>query len=522
MTATTATDVDTWAAWADTALEAGEPAVAERILRHVLAHGDLEPVRRRWATAMLAGCLVQQGRHAEAGALLEESGLARPTHAGQAGFSHVVGAAAAAADGDGDAFSWLLAIGTAVDGTPFHAGVVALLAAAADGRHPDVADDGWRLLVGRYGARDPYRVARFTATALLRRDRHASPAALREVMAAAADNLMAVVPDALTDPGPANEVAAQLLARDDVAGVVLLRRALARRLHGPGRSADAGAVPTVPGVPHRYRLAAAGAVAALAAATALGPPVVAAIAVVALLLGRAVWAHVVPRPGMTRQESRAWRTVGLDRAGTPVPLGAGFLAAAMVVAIVSAAALAAATLGDPGPDPTWFTERAAVVWLGTPFITGWGAFAAAREAARARLRRSEARRRSAADSLGPDVTCRCSSVIGFTGASAADYLVGHLQGEVPDLDPGVGTVAPDGLVARCPVTGALWLCGPLGRYERPLALRGPLAADATTEDPATEDPAGLDAVDAPDPAESPDLAAAAGTAGPRTGEGFYL
>ena len=129
---------------------------------------------------------------------------------------------------------------------------------------------------------------------------------------------------------------------------------------------------------------------------------------------------------------------------------------------------------------------------------------------------------------GADFAVVADGVGGHAGGDVASaevvrQVVGAVAGvEVPDLDPGVGTVAADGLVARCPVTGALWLCGPLGRYERPLALRGPLAADATTEDPATEDPAGLDAVDAPDPAESPDLAAAAGTAGPRTGEGFYL
>lgn len=498
-------DDTTWAAWATTALEAGEPAVAERLLRHLLQGEALNESGRRWAASAVAGCLAQQGRAADGAALLAEARLGPPADPGTAGWSHVVAAAVAACEGDETAYRWLLSIAVATEGTAAHSSVVEMLAAAADGRHDGVADDAWAVLVRRYGARDPHRVARFTATVLLRRDRQAPPATLRSLLAASADNLMGVSPDALTDPAPAQEVAAQLVARDDWAGTALLQRALSRRLCLPG---DRGVLHVVR-TPWWYPLLGALAVLVVVAIGVAGPPLVTTGAVVALLLGRVAWAHAVPRPGLTRQESRAWRTLGTDAGGTPVRAGVALAACLVGVAIALSAVVAAIALDQAGPEPSWFTERAPLVWLGTPTLAGWAALGIAVEVARISRIRDERRRRRAPAALGPDGTCRCLGVIGYTGTGARDYLAGHLvRSDEVRLIRTVRAVFPLAVVARCPITDAVWLCGPLGRYGRPLALRGPVAED----DPATEASAA-----------GAEPAGSAGSAVPAaSGQGFYL
>lgn len=496
----TVDDQATWAAWATTAARAGEPALAQRLLRRLLST-DLSDNDRRWTATMLAAALVQRGQPGKASAVLSEAGLGAPDRAGMAGMSHAVTAAAAAARGDDVAYRWLLGVAVAVDGMPAHATVVELLTAAADSRRDGVADDGWRLMVRRYGARDAYRVARFTAAAILERDRQAAPETLRRLMASASDNLMDVVPDATTHRGPAQEVERRLRERGDGAGALLLQRALSRRLR------PLGAPPVLPvtHAPAWYPALAVLAVTALAALAVFAPP--AGTAVVAIVLGcaRPAWARWVPRPGLTLQESRAWRTVGPGPGGAAARPGVGATASTLGVALVIGLMCAAIAL-DPAAGHPWFTQRSAVVWLGMPALLAWAARAIMVEAVR-RARVAQRRRRPAPP---PADDCRCTAVSGYAGATATAYAAGHLvRSDDVRLTHAARSVARRSALLTCPVTGTPWLYGPLGRYGRPLALAGP---------PVPHPPASQDPPDAPGGDDRAQEPAASST----TGQGFYL
>jgi hypothetical protein len=470
---------DSWLTWAATADDADELTLAGSLLES--APSDRHTTDVGVAHARL---LLLQGQPGAALAELARLGLTEVPVEGPRSWSELVLVAARAATGDPVSFQRLIEAASRTAGEPQAWRVAYLVAAAAEQTgQSDIAHQAWRALAVTHGIVTPLTVSRLAAGEVVRRDRE-DHEAVTAVVLTQARNLSQLIPGPADDPGPVLAAVADLRARGDEAGARLLLRAVTRL--NPPNAAITAALQS--GAPIKgQNLHRAKVVGASLLALALVP---AGLVGVLIVWGVArLWARYVRLPGFSLTDSVAWRAIGtlppqatsVDGAKASDRSAYGWYGVVGVIGVFawipigySASAFGADALGGgSGLEAILYLlgliGLPAFLILVTRVI--WRRVLGARW--RRRLASTERRRLAAAGQ------CRCWQTRGLTGELAAAYGTAHLR---PVVDGAAVEVLHQRLgmrasVARCPVTGTLWLGGELGRGGTAVQLRGNVPTD---------------------------------------------
>ena len=477
-----------WFDWAATAGSAGEYAVQEGLLQAVpegMEHLAEAVVVQR------AAALIVLDRPQEARDVLRELGVHSGEDPRAASWPEVVSAAADAALGDDDAFGWLLAAATGHGSQAAPRFATELVAAAAESRDDlDVADDAWLHLAQDHHIDHPLARSRYVEALVHSRLREAPWLALGSLMAAAGADFVELDPPVADDPRPLLEAAERLDRRGDTAGARLLLRSVDRQAPRQPAIRRAIAVRRPAGTLWYWAAATLAALAVLALGAAVSTLI--PTGQVAGLLGLVAvyaWTRAVPLPGFTRSESQVWRGLGalrFDEDAREVTTATGdhngWYGLAGILGATIGIVLCAVYLDDIaqrfGAGTLWaYSTGGALTWGVTVTAFATLGYLGARNGHRRGLRKLANRRRIARHNVDYALArrCQCWQRASLTGAFALAYSATHLVGEVDEAPEPARTHLKNlagAAMARCPVTATLWLCGPFGRYDRFLALRG--------------------------------------------------
>lgn len=483
--------LESWAAWAIAAEEAGEPALA-------LSLWQSFPGTHSTATlAHQAQDLIVLQRSEEAADLLESVGVEPVTSAVPDTYGELVLAGAYAARGDRDAWSWLRSAIAQMPSVRSH--LLPLVYSVACSIQDTAAADQTALdLVERNGANHPPTWVR-AATAWLSRRADQGAAVQADLIVrmarTAGQAATSTLEASTTPPHPryAIAVAEALHGRGDAIGARLLLHAY-ERLHGtsaPLRAAQKRFEPHP--LSTRVRLG------VWAAATLLGAYVAGKyLGIAAAVL---VWTAMVvlpgrfPPSGLERSDRKVWWIIQRFSYDQHTHTWRTNQFASQVMSLlswVSLGGLLGIFIGFSnlrldqalGIHPDFVDGRIAVA-LGTAGLVLIGGVLAGlvnRFAERIRLRQD--REAQIRQMVQDAMVCRCLDRESMTRGAALAYMEHHLQPETdqasvdllartlePLLVSGPTACGPVRLM-RCPDTHVSWLTGQMGADRLPLALRG--------------------------------------------------
>lgn len=411
-------------------------------------------------------------------------------------------AAAFAAAGDDAAYDHLLRAARAPQLSLPAPQLLRVVGAVAEhrGRVQDAAW-AWAVLVEHLGVTSPTVAAGFAATLIGARRPDDTADTLLSTVRRAHAALDRLDPHPSTDPTPVLAATARLTDRGDTAGARLLLRA--QDVATPGIAALRPVLRVI--TPTRQMLvrgAAAGVLLALGigalmllrtgAGVRVGTGGIMALAVTA-------WGRSVPLPGLSRRESEVYRVLArggpASGSGSPLTVGASALLRepaarpgprrntglwglggmlGLVAGLVVAMQLTrpGAVLASPDGAASSSTP---IVWGVLTLGTGAVGFAAFRAADRILQRRRSVRaaERRRAELAAQAAVCVCLAQPARLGDAAVEYVTRHLAPAEPGRH--LAAALPGAQVRRCVATRTVWLAGPLGAGDRPLALNGATA-----------------------------------------------
>jgi len=409
------------------------------------------------------------GRAAEARATIDAAAWERGDRADMDAARDAV----AAAVGDDDAWVRL------VNGVARFPGVLTifLLAAAAECRGDMTnADTAWLALRDDIGRRSGLVLARAAVADISRSLSSPLPNARGRAIYRSAAALSRVRGGLSRDPRWALDAVQRLDGRGDSAGARLLAEVLVSTVkHPPARVVDESRRRTPQPGMRRYRT-----VMAVAFVVALGFVWLGILWLLAISATRAVIDSHVRVPGLTIQDSRAWRSLRPRVVGAGYEAGATSLSGWVGLLIYLPVALVAALFAAAATSSSQSYAVIILIWSAALIaIPALAVFAAQQAWTWWRSSRS----RAAADltSLASAVDasrCQCWSTVWQSDEVARMYMRQHLV-PVP-LEGDLGAVAAVGAmgtwVGECPDSGIRWLgwqTTPEGGF---LALRGSAAA----------------------------------------------
>lgn len=464
--------------WADVCLNLSMPELAADLLEAATAGRPTEETALRRAVY-----LVVAGRFAEARDVLPAPYQDLPHDPSDVRLGHLVQAAADAALGVEGALTWLTSIAVPLlhsDAAELHAVCLARVGDAL-GDHR-LADAAYRQL-GHLGFLNRTTTPRSAALVMLDRDRSDLDSA-QQTLNEALEMVQGCSQSLATDPEPLLQTAAELVARGDRAGAMLLLK-WATRTDPRGRRVKEAFQPLSParvGPARALLLGVLWLVFAVVAGYGIWHHTPAAL--LPLAGGVALWNRYVPLPGLSLVDSRLYRRLRPIQA-TPVTreetvrysiVGVVTVAFSVMWAFVALAAIGSRTGVAWDRLPLWTTVLVWTVAMGVvPGLVTLGLWRSRRR----RLAREEEQRRLATkhDLVAAGARCRCWTTPILLGSEAESYLDHHLHPvELPAAMASVA-VAHAGRAlqtAYCGRTGAAWLRVTVAAEGAAYLLRGPL------------------------------------------------
>lgn len=478
---------------------AAAAALDERELRVTL----LRSTGLEGAPVEMARDLLILGRAEEAMGVLEEAGVDKAPHSqDHLTWPELVLGAVDAACGDEEAYGWLLAQASRLNGTPDLAHVLPLVGAAADARGDvAVADDAWSTYVHVFEAKERRAVQRACVATLARR-RVTWDHLLTSDVIDYAGRLTSLDPRPAEDPTTVLETADALVARgDEVAARFLLKAVdrLAPDVTPVENAADRLSRQAPDSWVVGAMLVATGSV-VLPAAVAADVFFAVMLALVLPTLLVTVWQNRGGR-GFTQSEYTAHRKISQLRSNpvtgsrrrsahlSPTPgVAAAFALMASALVALPVVRMVDAWLGRPqlGWPPNG--ERPLLLLLGIVAVGGLVGYGVQTVRARRHLRTFSAGVAAEERHLLAEAEhCQCWNEMAMSGRRAEAYAARHLVAVAGAPAAYVhGLLGEDAGIAVCPVIGTPWLTGPLGRRGHTVALRGTQPAPRTPPEPASQ------------------------------------